>query len=139
MCLERQQYGNMPEKNMLYKNKLSLKYGLVVYEERIIVPKNLRITVISIFHEGQPAINNKSMAPRHFWLPRSTKAIQKKCVGCIPCKLSGKNIKSNLSSPETKELSPLSKPNEEIQLDFIDAIIEKNQSFLKKKTFNEQV
>ena len=96
VCLERQQQGNIPEEYLPSRRKLSTKYGLVFYEHRIIVPKNLRTTVISLLHKDHPAINKMSMAARHFWWPKISEAIQKKCDGCIQCKMSVKNIKPNL-------------------------------------------
>ena len=66
VCLERQQQDNIPEENQQCRRKLSTRYGLVFYEDRIIVPKNLRTTVISLLHKGHPAINKMSMAARHF-------------------------------------------------------------------------
>ena len=56
ICLERQQQEIMPEDKLLYKKRLSTRYGLVFYEDRIIVPKNLRRTVISLLRKGHPAI-----------------------------------------------------------------------------------
>ena len=69
------------------------------------------------------------MAARHFWWPRITEAIQKKCDNCVPCKMAGKGIKPNIPSTEKKQLPPLSKPNDEMQLDFIGPITEKNRRF----------
>ena len=69
------------------------------------------------------------MAARHFWWPRITEAIHKKCDNCVPCKMAGKNIKPNIPSTEKNQLPPLNKPNEEIQLDFIGPITEKNRRF----------
>ena len=68
-----------------------------------------------------------SMAARHFWWPKLTKAIQKKCDGCVPCKMSGKSIKPNIPNTEVSQLPPVNKPNEEIQMDFIGSISEKNR------------
>ena len=129
VCLERQQHDNMPEEYTMYKKKLSTRYGLEFFEDRIIVPKNLRNTIISLLHKGHPAINKMSMAARHFWWPKLTEAIQKKCDGCVPCKMSGKSIKPNISSTEVSQLPTVNKPNEEIQMDFIGPISEKNQKF----------
>ena len=70
VCLERQQHDNIPEEYSIYKKKLSSRYGLVFYEDKIIVSKNLRTTIISLLHKGHPAINKMSMAARHFWWPR---------------------------------------------------------------------
>ena len=58
-----------------------------------------------------------------------TEAIQKKCETCLPCKMSGKNIKPNIPSTEINSLPPLDNPNEEIQLDFIGPMTENNRRF----------
>ena len=70
-----------------------------------------------------------TLAARHFWWPRMTEAIQKKCECCLPCKLSGKNIKPNIPNTEKNSFPPLNNPNEEIQLDFIGPITERNRRF----------
>ena len=70
-----------------------------------------------------------TLAARHFWWPRMTEAIQKKCESCLLCKMSGKNIKPNIPSTETISLPPLNNPNEEIQMDFIGPITENNRRF----------
>ena len=98
--LERQQHELIPEEYQMHKRKLSSRFGLVFIEDKIIVPKNLRATIISLLHKGHPAINKMSLAARHFWWPRMTEAIQKKCETCLPCKMSGKNIKPNIPSTE---------------------------------------
>ena len=129
VCLERKQYDNIPEEYNQYKRNLSTRYGLVFFEEKIIVPANLRTTVISLLHKGHPAINKMIIAAKHFWWPKLTEAIQRKCDSCIPCKLSGKNLKPNLPKTEQNHLPPLNAPNEEIQLDFIGPITEGNRRF----------
>ena len=100
VSLERQQHELIPEEYQMHKRKLSSRFGLVFIEDKIIVPKNLRATIISLLHKGHPAINKVSLAARHFWWPRMTEAIQKKCETCLPCKMSGKNIKPNIPSAE---------------------------------------
>ena len=70
-----------------------------------------------------------TLAARHFWWPRMTEAIQKKSETCLPCKMSGKNIKPNIPSSEKNSLPPLNNPNEEIQLDFIGPNTERNRRF----------
>ena len=124
VCLERQQHDNIPEEYSIYKKKLSSRYGLVFSEDKIIVPKNLRTTIISLLHKSHPAIKKMSMAARHFWWPRIIEAMQKKCDNCVPCKVAGKSIKPNIN-----QIPMLNKPNEEIQLDFIGPITENNRRF----------
>ena len=100
VSLERQQHDIIPKEYSIYKKKLSSRYGLVFYEDKIIVPKNLRTTIISLLHKGHPAINKMSMAARHFWWPRIIEAIQKRCDNCVPCKMAGKNNKPSIPSME---------------------------------------
>ena len=115
VCLERQQHDQIPDEYLLYKKKLSSRFGLVFIEDKIIVPKNLRTTIISLLHKGHPVIKKMTTAARHFWWPKMTEAIQKKCESCIPCKMSGKSIKSDIPSTEKNHLLRLENPNEEIQ------------------------
>ena len=129
VSLERQQHELIPEEYQMHKRKLSSRFGLVFIEDKIIVPKNLRATIISLLHKGHPAINKMSPAARHFWWPRMTEAHQKKCETCLPCKMSGKNIKPNILSTEINSDPPLDNPNEEIQLDFIGPMTENNRRF----------
>ena len=119
VCLERKQYDNIPEEYNGYKRKLSTRYGLVFFEEKIIVPANLRTTVITLLLKGHPAINKMTMVAKHFWWRQLTEAIQRKCDSCIPCKLSGKSFKPNIPKTEQNRLTPLNSPNEEIELNFI--------------------
>ena len=127
VCLERKQFDSIPEEYNQYKRKLSTRYGLVFFEEKIIVPANLRTTVITLLHKGHPTINKMTMAAKHFWWPKITEAIQRNCDSCIPCKLSGKNLKRDIPKTEKNHLPPLSSPNEVIQLDFIGPITEENR------------
>ena len=129
VCLERQQHDLIPEEYLAHKEKLSSWLDLVFIEDKIIVPKNLRTTIISLLHKGHPAINKMSLAARHFRWPRMMDAIQKKCESCIPCKMSGMSIKPNLPETEKNSPPPLSNPNEVIQLDFIGPITENNRRF----------
>ena len=129
VCLERKQYDSIPEEYNQYKRKLSTRYGLVFFEEEIISPANLRTTVITLLHKCHPAIDKMTMSAKHFWWPKLAEAIQRKCDSCIPCKLSGNNLKPDEPKTEQNHLPPLSSPNEEFQLDFIGPITEKNLRF----------
>ena len=129
VCLERQLYDIIPDEYTSYEKKLSTRYGLVFFEDKIIVPLNLRTTVISLMDKGHPDINKMTLSAKHFWWPKLTEAIQRKCDNCIPCKLSGESIKPNIPKTEQNSLPPLSTPNEEIQLDFIGPITDQNRRF----------
>ena len=51
VCLERQQHELIPEEYQIFRRKLSSRFGLVFMEDRIIVLKNLRTTVIRLLHK----------------------------------------------------------------------------------------
>ena len=118
VCLERQQHEQIPDEYLPHKKKLSTRFGLVFIEDKIIVPKNLRTTIISLLHKGHPAINKMTAAARHFYWPKMTEAIQKKCESCIPCKMSGKNIKPNIPNTEKKLPSPVRQSKRRIPTGF---------------------
>ena len=99
------------------------------FEDKIIVSLNLRTTVISLLHKGHPAINKMTLSAKHFWWPKLTEAIQRKCDNCIPCKHSGKSIEPNIPNTEQNSLPPLGAPNEEIKMDFIGPITNQNCRF----------
>ena len=128
VCLERHQYDNIPDEYSLYKKKLSTRYE-ILFGETIIVPINLRTTVISLLHKGHPAINKMALLAKHFWWPKLTEAIQRISDNCIPCKLSGKNIKPNIPKTKQKSLPSLNVPIEKIQLDSIGPITDQNRRF----------
>ena len=92
VCLERQQFEQMPEDYRIFRNRLSTRFGLVFYEDSIIVPRNLRTTVITLLHKGHPAINKMNLAAKGLWWPRMSEQIQRKCDECVPCRMAGKNI-----------------------------------------------
>ena len=66
VCLEREQHELIPEEYQTHRKKISSRFGLVFIEDKIIVPKNLRATVISLLHKGHLAINKMTLAARHF-------------------------------------------------------------------------
>ena len=119
VCLERQQHEQIPEEMRIYKNKLSTRYGLLFYEDKIVIPGKIRQQIIMLLHKGHHSIIKMTDNAELFWWPRIAEDISRKCNSCIPCRMSGKNIKPNLPSTEKNRLPRLNSPNEEIQLDFI--------------------
>ena len=129
VCLERRTLGQIPEEYKSYQKQLSTKFGVVFYDDRIIIPKSLRTTIIMLLHKGHAAINKMTAAAKPFWWPRLVRDIQQKCDECIPCKMAGKNIKPQLPMTEINYLPPAEKTNQEIQLDFIGPIRFKHRRF----------
>ena len=122
VLLERRNFEQIPAEYRQFKNNFSSRFGIVFYDDKIIIPKPLRQTVIMLLHKGHPAINKMNHAARLFWWPKLTKDIQSNCNECIPCKMSGKSIKPQLPIAEINYLPPAETPNQKIQLDFIGPI-----------------
>ena len=129
VCLEQRNFEQFPEEYRQYKNNISTRFGIVFYDDKIIIPKPLRQTVIMLLHKGHLAINNMNHAARLFWWPKLTKDVQFKCNECVPCKMSGKCIKPQLPMTKINYLPQAEKPNQEIQLDFIGPIRFKHRRF----------
>ena len=62
VCLERQQHFLIPDEYQPHKKKLSSRFGLFFIEDKIIVRKKFRTTIISLLHKGHPAINRMTIA-----------------------------------------------------------------------------
>ena len=136
VCLERRTLEQIPDDYKPYHKQLSTRFGVVFYDDRIIIPKSLRTTIIMLLHKGHAAINKMTTAAKPFWWPRITREIQQKCDECIPCKMAGKNIKPQLPMTEINYLPPVEKTNQEIQLDFIGPIRFKHRRFYKSPSID---
>ena len=78
VCLERRNFEQILEEYRQYKNNLSTRFEIVFFDDKIIIPKQLRQTVIMLLHRGHPAIKKMNHAARLFWWPKLTKDIQSK-------------------------------------------------------------
>ena len=114
-CIERKTMEQIPEEYKVYPKHLSTRFGVVFYDDKIIITQTLRRTIITLLHNGHLANNKMSAAAKPFWWPKLTKEIQNKCDECIPCKMTVKSIKPQIPMSEINYLPPTDKPNEEIQ------------------------
>ena len=79
VCLERRTLEQIPEECKAYQRQLSMRFGVVFYDDRIIIPKSLRTTIIMLLHKGHAAINKMTAAAKPFWWLRLVRDIQLKC------------------------------------------------------------
>ena len=70
VCLERRTLEQIPEEYKGYQKQLSMRFVVVIYDDRIIIPKSLRTTIIMLLHNGHAAINKMTAAAKPFWRPR---------------------------------------------------------------------
>ena len=57
VCLERRSYEQIPDEYKGHHKNLSARFGVVFYNDKIVIPKPLQKTVILLLHKGHPAIN----------------------------------------------------------------------------------
>ena len=100
VCLERQTPEQIPDEYKEHHKHLFTRFGIVFYDDKIIIPQALRRTVITLLHRGHPAINKMSAAAKPFWWPKLTKEILAKCDECILCKVAGKSKKTQTPMSE---------------------------------------
>ena len=62
VCPEKTKIRKQSREIQPAQKKLSTRYGLEFFEDKIFVPSNLRTTVITLLHKGHPAINKMTLA-----------------------------------------------------------------------------
>lgn len=71
----------------MIKDELCGFEGLLLRQDRIIVPKSLQTRVLEIAHEGHPgAVNMKTRLRGKVWFPRMSESAEefvKRCKGCV--------------------------------------------------------
>ena len=69
VCLERRTMEQIPEEYKSYQNQLSIRFAVVFYDDRIIISKTLRNTIIMLLLKGHAAINKMTTPAKPFWWP----------------------------------------------------------------------
>ena len=86
VSLERKTINQITEEYKQYTKTLSTRLGVMFFDDKIIIPKNLRNTVITLLHKGNPSNNKMTHAAKLFWWPKIAKDIQQKCDECVPAR-----------------------------------------------------
>ena len=95
VCLERRTLDQIPDEYKPYKKQLSLRFGVVFYEDRIIIPKALRYTIIMLLHKGHAAINKMMAAAKLFWWPLQHKTYSKIAMNAFRAKWQVRTLNHN--------------------------------------------
>ena len=110
-----------------HQSHLITRFGLLFYNDRIVIPENIRGMMVSMLHQGHAATTKMELAAESVWWPGIYKDIRTKVEKCTACRLSGKSLITQLPTTEKFKLDLLSEPNQEIQLDFADPIKSKSR------------
>ena len=97
------------------KNNLTTKSGVILLEDRIVIPESLRKRTLDLAHETHMGIvKTKSLMRGKVWWPSMDKDIENLIQNCIPC-LSVSD-KSSVAPMQFTNL-PMSKPWEKVHID----------------------
>jgi len=85
------------------RDELSTQDGIVLRNQRIVVPEKLQLKLIDLAHEcHQGLVKTKAMMRTKVWFPGMDKMIEQKISGCIPCQAT-----SNLPPPPAVKMKDL--------------------------------
>ena len=95
------------------KNELAFKSGILLKEERLVMPTSLRERVLKIAHENhQGVVKTKALLREKVWWPRIDEDVENLIKSCIPC-LSV----SSVDSPEPMKSHEMTGPWEKVHVD----------------------
>ena len=86
-------------------SELSVEDNCVLWGNRMVIPKNARISVLHMLHEGHPGMSRmKNLARSHVWWPGVDIAIEDYVRRCDDCQVSGCKITpyNFISWPQTE-------------------------------------
>ena len=130
-ALERNQTEEIFYPYRPHRHHLTTRFGLLFYNDKIVIPKAMRTTITAILHQGHPSATMMDQSAAAFWWPSLYRKIREKAENCPSCRASGKHLTTQLPSTEKKQkknnLEILSEPNQEIQLDFAGPIKSKTR------------
>ena len=100
-----------------HREHLETRFGLLFYNDRIVIPEAMRSTIIAMLHSGHVSINKMDKYAEAFWWPGLHRDVREKVENCPSCRVAGKNLKTQLPQTEINWLELLTEPGQEIQLD----------------------
>ena len=81
-AIEKQQLENTFYPYRPHRLHLSTRFGLLFYNDKIVIPENMRTTIIAMLHQGHtPAAKVDGLAEA-FWWPGMHREIQEKAETC---------------------------------------------------------
>ena len=110
-----------------HREHLETRFGLLFYNDRIVIPEAMRPTIITMLHNGHVSTNKMDKSAEAFWWPGIHREIRDKAENCPSCRTAGKNLKTQIPQSEINRLEILTEPGQEIQVDFAGPIRSKSR------------
>ena len=117
-CIEDNKWDQIPQNYETVAKKLTYRWGIILVDDRIVIPKSLRYAAFNALHFGHPGISKMYNDAAIFWWPNMREDIEKKSKTCSACLNAGKNLKFQIPQTEKSKIEPPKTPGEEIQIDF---------------------
>ena len=95
-----------------HRSHLTTRFSLLFYNGKIIIPENMRTTVIAMLHQGHPSATKMDQLATAFLWPGIYQEIREKADNRPSCRASGKNLVTQLPSTEKNKLEILSEPSQ---------------------------
>ena len=110
-----------------HREQLETRFGLLFYNDRIVIPETMRSTIIAMLHIGYVSVTKMDKSAEAFWWPGLHREIREKTETCPSCRTAGKNLKTQIPQTEVNRLEILTEPGQEFQLDFAGPIKSKSR------------
>ena len=108
------------------RNRLWVRDGILLYNDRAVIPKQLRQTLVDSLYLTHPGQGGMLEAAKNVWYPYLHRDIVATAQNCKECHQKGKNLKVISGKTHFTSQNALVEPNEEIQLDFAGPLPDKN-------------
>ena len=87
-CVESKDWERLKQFDPVYhriRDSLANMNGVLVYDEKIVIPKKLRPKFVQLLHAAHPGQLGMTAASEYMWWPGKNKQLIQKCKSCIPC------------------------------------------------------
>ena len=112
----------------LRKDLAITESGCMLYDNKLVIPRNLKKFVIDAIHQTHPGQAGMLSLGNLIWFPCIHRSVTSKAKACEECTKQGKNLKPLILKQNLGKLPPLLEPNEELQMDFSGPIPFRNHS-----------
>ena len=112
----------------LRKDLAITESGCMLYDNKLVNPRNLKQIVIDAIHQTHPGQACMLSLGKLIWFPCIHRSLTSKDQTCEECTKQGKNLKPLLPKQNLGKLPPLLEPNEELQMDFAGPIPFRNHT-----------
>ena len=87
-CVQQKDWPRLKEFDSTFhklRDSLSNTNGVLCLDEKIVVPKKLRIKFVNLLHAAHPGQLGMTAAAEYMWWPGKNKQLIAKCKSCMSC------------------------------------------------------